>query len=1040
MDEPRQEAELERAIGARGRELLAALRAGGGDGRRRDALTDRLTRWAMADAALKTQLFRFIDVLPALRSSEEIARHAREYLLRPGLPLPPGMAAALRASAHSRALAALVARTARAATQQMARRFIAGANAHEALQTIRRLHQAGLAYTVDILGEAVTSEAEAQAYQARYLELLAALGTAAAARESGAGAGHPGESLPPPPPRFEDSPPVNVSLKLSALYSRFDPLDAEGTVAAVKERLRPLMAEARRLGAYLHVDMEQYAYKDVTLRIFREVLMEPELRDWPHTGIVIQAYLRDAERDLHDLAAWARARGTPVWVRLVKGAYWDYETVIAAQHGWPVPVFTHKWETDANFERLTGYLLAHREWLRPAIASHNVRSVAHALALAEQLGLPPGGVEYQVLYGMGDRLGEALARQGERVRVYVPYGELLPGMAYLVRRLLENTSNESFLRHSLVENQPAETLLRNPAAVAPQGRPREEGRGGGRRRAQRVIPGTPLAGRAGGAAPAAAPPRQERRPRAPREAFVNEPETDFARAENRERLREALGRVRGQFGRDYPLVVDGRRVRTERTLARPNPSRHAEVVGRVCLAGPAEVEAAVVAAREAFPRWRDTPARERSALLFRAADVLRRQRFELAAWEILEVGKPWREADADVAEAIDFLEYYGREMERLAPARRRDLPGERNEYFYEGRGVAAVIAPWNFPLAILTGMTAAALVAGNTVVMKPAEQSSGVAYRLMEAFQEAGVPPGVLHYLPGRGEEAGAALVTHPDVSLIAFTGSKEVGLALQLEAARVRPGQRDIKRVVAELGGKNAILIDSDADLDEAVPGVIASGFGFQGQKCSACSRVIVLEDCYDAFVSRLVEAVRSLRVGPAEDPGTAVGPLVDAEARDRVQRYLSLGREEGTLLAQVDPGPWANEGYFVAPTLFADVSPQACLAQEEIFGPVLAVMKARDFTEALQVANSTLYALTGGLYSRSPAHIARARREFHAGNLYINRKITGARVDLQPFGGYRLSGIGSKAGGPDYLTQFLVPRTLTESTLRRGFAAEEG
>ncbi|MBI3947728.1 MAG: proline dehydrogenase family protein, partial [Armatimonadetes bacterium] len=425
------DSEAEEATRARGHALLAVLRAAGGETLRRDAVTDRVTRWAMGDEALKTQLFRFIDVLPALRASRDVARHLGEYLLRPEVRLPPGAGALLRAGTRSGAAAALLARSARVGAHQMARRFIAGSNVREAAATIVRLRGRGIGFTMDILGEAVTSESEAEVYQGQYLGLLAGLSEAARRWKR---VSVVDEAPWGPVPR------VNVSLKLSSLYSQFDPLDADGTVAAVKARLRPILAQARQLGAYVHIDTEHYATKEITLRIFREILMEEDFRDWSDTGIVVQAYLREAGRDLEELREWAERRGAPVWVRLVKGAYWDYETVIAAQRGWPVPVFTRKPETDASFERLTRFLLENWRLLRPAIASHNVRSMAHALALAHHLGLPRRTVEYQVLYGMGDRLALALAEGEERVRVYVPYGELIPGMAYLVRRLLENTS------------------------------------------------------------------------------------------------------------------------------------------------------------------------------------------------------------------------------------------------------------------------------------------------------------------------------------------------------------------------------------------------------------------------------------------------------------------------------------------------------------------------------------------------------------------------------------------------------------------------
>ena len=410
---------------------------------------------------------------------------------------------------------------------------------------------------------------------------------------------------------------------------------------------------------------------------------------------------------------------------------------------------------------------------------------------------------------------------------------------------------------------------------------------------------------------------------------------------------------------------------------------------------------------------------------------------ELAAWQVLEAGKPWDQAHADVAEAIDFFEYYAREMRRLAhPQPVGQAAGEFNHYGYEPRGVAVVIAPWNFPLAISAGMCAAALVAGNTVVYKPSGFTAVIGHHLLEIIQEAGVPAGVFNYLPGRGSIVGDRLVDSPLVSLIGFTGSLEVGLRIIERAAKVHPGQAHVKRTVCEMGGKNAIIVDDDADLDEAVPAVLHSAFGYQGQKCSACSRLIVLEAVYDRFMRRLVEAARSLRVGPAEDPACFMGPVIDGSARRTILDYIEIGKREGRLLYQ-SPVP-AGEGFYVPLTIVEGVRPEHRIAQEEVFGPVLAVMRAADFDQALTWANSTRFALTGGVFSRSPRHLDRARCEFRVGNLYLNRGITGALVDRQPFGGSRLSGGGTKAGGPDYLLHFMDPCAVTENTLRRGFTPE--
>jgi RHH-type proline utilization regulon transcriptional repressor/proline dehydrogenase/delta 1-pyrroline-5-carboxylate dehydrogenase len=995
--------ELESLTHDYGREIFARLRRDGPFPLTPAWLDERLMGWTMAEPAVKVQLFRFIDCLPLLRSPADITRHLREYFGEAGPHVPRWINAGLRLLPERGRLGGLLARTASWSAERMARRFIAGSDLPETLRAVGRLRRQSLGFTVDLLGEAVITEAESKHYQGEYLHLVEGLSRAV-------------NSWPAVDLIDRDErgplPRVNVSVKFSSLYSQFDPIDPDGTSRVVLERLRPILRMARENHCFVNIDMEQYAFKDLTMHIFRAVLDEAEFRDWPDVGIAVQAYLRDTEGDLLALADWARQRGTPVWVRLVKGAYWDYETVVAAQQDWPVPVFTRKWESDASYEKLTRFLMERPESFRVALGSHNVRSLAHGLALAQTLGLPEHGYEIQMLYGMADEIKQALVSLGRRVRVYTPYGKLLPGMAYLVRRLLENTANESFLRASFTENVPEDQLLMNPLqkSVVRSPSPVAEGNGQGT-----TDHGLRTTGRS-----------------------TNEPLTDFAKEEARQKMQAALQQVAAQLGRTYPPVIGGETVATEALIDSINPSHVAQVVGRCGRATVAQAGRAVAVAKAAFPAWRDTEPAKRADTLFRAAAVMRRRRFELAAWEVYECGKPWREADADVAEAIDFCDYYGREMLRLAEPKHTDVPGEENVHFYEPRGVTVVIAPWNFPLAILCGMTTAALVTGNPVIMKPAEQSSVVGAKLMEVFQEVGLPPGVVSYLPGVGEEIGPTLTNHPDVAMIAFTGSRGVGLHINHEASATPPGQDHVKRILAEMGGKNAIIVDEDADLDEAVHGVVHSAFDYAGQKCSACSRAVVLEPIYDQFLARLVEATRSLKVAPAEDPGCAVPPVIDAEAQRRILGYVEKGKAESRLVVAGDVGVLADEGHFVGPHVFADVAPSAVIAQEEIFGPVLAVIKARDLTHALEIANGTPYALTGGLYTRSPQSIVRVKREFRVGNLYINRKITGALVERQPFGGFKLSGIGSKAGGPDYLLQFVLPRTITENTLRRGFAPE--
>jgi RHH-type proline utilization regulon transcriptional repressor/proline dehydrogenase/delta 1-pyrroline-5-carboxylate dehydrogenase len=551
-----------------------------------------------------------------------------------------------------------------------------------------------------------------------------------------------------------------------------------------------------------------------------------------------------------------------------------------------------------------------------------------------------------------------------------------------------------------------------------------------------------LADPAGASLPAATLPArhyQNSDPEEPVSMFKNASNTNFASHQSRRKMLGAIEYVRGERGRTYPLVIDGQTVSTKAWFDSVNPASPHEVIGQVAQATAADIDKAVSAARKAFHQWRGVRAADRADLLRKAADRIEMRRFELAATMILEVGKPWREADADVTEAVDHWRYYADQIQRIeARPRLRNLPGEDNMLTYSPKGVCAVISPWAFPVAILSGMTSAALAAGNTVVMKPARQASVVAAKLVEILSDVGIPPGVVNFVPGPGVTIGQHLVEHGDVNLVAFTGSHPVGTGVIQAGARVRPGQAFIKKLIVEMGGKNAIIVDDDADLDGAVQATIESAFAFAGQKCSSCSRLIVLDGVYDALMDRLREAAESIPIGPADAPATITGPVIDAEARKRVNDYIDLAGTEGRVLLQAALPAECKEGFFVAPTIIVDVKPDARIAQEEIFGPVLVVMRANDFDHALQIANDSRYALTGGLFSRSPAHIDRARRELAVGNLYINRRVTGSQVDAQPFGGFKLSGTGVKAGSPDYLLHFMDAKCITENTLRSGLVPD--
>jgi 1-pyrroline-5-carboxylate dehydrogenase len=508
--------------------------------------------------------------------------------------------------------------------------------------------------------------------------------------------------------------------------------------------------------------------------------------------------------------------------------------------------------------------------------------------------------------------------------------------------------------------------------------------------------------------------------------FRNEPIRDFSDPADRRSLEEALVRVRATLGRRWPLVIDGRKVQGAKTIASLNPAHPEEVAGEVDEATAEQVSQALDAAAAAFASWKTTAVQERADFLFRAAARIRETKDDWNALLVLEVGKPWIEADADTAEAIDFLEYYAREALRLAePPPLTPIAGERNHLTYLPLGVGVVLPPWNFAFAIMAGMTSAAIVTGNTAILKPSPDAAVIAAQFVDLMHELGLPPGVINFVPGDGPTVGEALVTDKRTRFVSFTGSKGVGLRINELAAKTPPGQRWIKRVIAEMGGKDAIVVADDADLDAAVAGVVAAAFGFSGQKCSACSRAIVDTKLYSAFVDKLVRATEALAAGDPATFGVSVGPVINRKAVDKILGYVEVGRGEGRLLTGGKQA--AGPGYLIEPTIFADVDPRARIAQEEVFGPFLAVIEARDFDHALEVANDTDFGLTGAVYSRSEERLARAEREFFVGNLYLNRKCTGALVGGQPFGGFNMSGTDSKAGGHDYLLLFVQGQSVS-------------
>ena len=944
--------------------------------------SDQLMLWAMKDPSFKTQLFRFVDAFPMLKTPADVHACLVDYLGQSGMTLPPTMEIGLKASGLAKGL---LAKTVTSRIKALAANFIGGENASDAMPKLRKLWDAGVAFSVDLLGEACVSDQEALAYQRRYLELLDILPQQT-------------DTWPEMPRLDRDHlgpiPRANVSIKISSLNARVDPIDFEGTLQRLGDALHPILEAAGRRNVLVNFDMEQFALKDLTLELFRRLAGEI---DFP-AGLAIQSYLRSADDDAGRIIAWAKHSGRQVTVRLIKGAYWDYEVAQAEQMGWPMPVWTDKHETDACFERLTSRFVdaaprsATDGGVKLALGSHNVRSITHALALLEQRGLPDAAVEVQVLHGMADSLKVAMLQRGLRVREYVPLGQMVPGMAYLVRRLLENTSNESWLRAGFFENASEDELLAPPAKQ----------------------PGTLLTRDT--QKPDVAPERHGLSPAVEGldddRPFFNEPTRDFSCKRYRDRFQEGV--------------------------------RRAVVPWATMVDSIEYVKETVDRAVAAFPAWRDQQPIARARMLIHAANELHRRREELSAVMLREAGKTWREADADVCEAIDFCRFYARNAVALfQPRRLGRFVGEFNEIRYQPRGVAAVISPWNFPLAIPAGMTLAALATGNTAILKPAPQTPGIARLLCEILWQSGVPRDVLQFLPGPGHTIGAALVRDPRVALIAFTGSKAVGLDIVQAAGATSDEQDHIKKVVCEMGGKNAVIVDASADLDEAVLGVRQSAFGYSGQKCSAASRVIVLDAVHDAFLARLVESTRSLVIGDPADPATDIGPVIDDNAASKIRTYIEAGRREGRLELAMDVPDGLEDRVdkpFIGPHIFSGIKRYHRLAAEEVFGPVLSVMRASTFDKALELANATTYKLTGGVFSRRPSHLDAARREFRVGNLYLNRGITGALVGRQPFGGFGLSGTGTKAGGAEYLLHFVEPRCVTENTLRHGFAPDLG
>ena len=947
----------------------------------------------MSNQKLKTNLFRFIDVLPSLSNEQQFLSYFKEYFKDQEI--------GFIASGLGQLAPSLMVKNIKKQISQVAKMFITGSNNKEALKIISKNWENNLAFSMDILGEATLSEDEAESYFKKYFTLMDKLTEASKL--------WPKREL-LQKDSFGDLPSGNISIKASSLFSQIKVEAWEYSKEQIKNRLRPLFQKAVKNFIFINLDIEQYHYKDLFLEIFKELIMEEELKNYPHFGIVIQAYLKDSFKDLQDLTRFSEKRRQPITVRLVKGAYWDSEVLLAKQKNWPIPVYTKKEETDANFERCTKWLFENSSKIKIAIGSHNIRSIAYALALHEIH--PKAQLEFQTLYGMGDSLAKYLKEKNYCVRLYSTVGELIPGMSYLVRRLLENSANQSFILNSFVKNKSPEELLAPPKADLEKIQSSQAA-------LSKIIlkPNKPF--------------DQKKA-----ESFTNHPLLDFNRKESREQFQKALKVWKTSFPVEVPILLEGKAFKTSQIFKRENPAQWDQIVSHSFFAQKEQAEQAIQYTSSFFEKWRHSPAQNRISCLKKLARLMQKKEFELSALQVFEVGKTWGEAQADVAEAIDFCNYYALSYEQLIKRKKTDeVSGEESFSHFEAIGPSAVIAPWNFPLAILTGMTVAPLVCGNTVLIKPAEQSPLTAFQLAQLLLESGFPKQSFAFLPGKGEEIGDYLVRHPKVSLISFTGSFEVGSQIIKTVSQISKDQKDIKRCIVEMGGKNAIVIDNSSDLDEAIKGVLVSAFGFQGQKCSACSRVIVLEDIYENFIKRFLPAVKSLVIDNPENPHSSLGPLIDESSFKRIKNFIE--KENNQKLFEGSPKE-IDKAWFCPPIVYLTDEEDSALMQEELFAPVLAIFKVKNLDSAIKQTNKTRFGLTTAFYSRHPGHIEKFKSSVEVGNLYINRNCTGATVKRHPFGGRKMSGLGSKAGGPEYLKQFLHTKIVTENSMRRGFSPE--
>lgn len=956
----------------------------------RDFWTQKFLDASSQDPELKKQLFRLVDVLPSLGSYQEIWEHFHSYLKEYDLAtLFPEIGGIIRwgAKGTNSIKKRIISQAVRAGVSQMARQFIIAENIESATRKLTKLRKNGTKTTVDLLGEYALSIEDGNEYRDAYIKIISSLKSSASTSLSDAQIISDGAC---------------VSVKLSALYPHISQLNEGRSIAALVNQLTPIIEAAEKAKVSVYFDAEDTSYNGIIVRAFKELFCD-KFKHFSAPGLVIQAYLRSSYELAQDMIEYCRENQRKIGIRLVKGAYWDKELASALEKNWDAKVYLSKKSTDDNYNDITNLLLANTKHIYPAFGSHNVKTLLYAVNKANGLGIAPDSYELQTLFGMAPEIGQAFQEKGLNVRIYTPVGATIPGMGYLVRRLLENSSNQSFLKQFNDQNAEFDGKTTESEISESDGGARVEEREIVKRHefeAQFFIP------------------------------FTNASPVDFSKPQNAPKYQQKIASVCQSLASNPPTVrpsIRGAEVNTSYKIESIAPATE-ECLANIYLAEQQDFKAAYQKLHGS--KCADLASRIEDAK--KLAQIIEKNRVELTAIICAEVGKSYEDADYEVCEAIDFCNFYAQQASSLASRATSILPGENCSIAYVPRGLTLVIAPWNFPLAILTGMTIAALLAGNPVIIKPAEQASLIGSYLTKYLSELPSFSSMIAFLPAIGEVVGNSI--DGNVKTIAFTGSKEVGYKL-MQASAADSSQEPI-RVIAELGGKNAMILDSDADLDDAIPAIVKSAFGFAGQKCSALSRLIVHRDKLEIILNNLEKATKELFIGNTIEPHVNLGPVIDNDSHDRIKKFI-----DETSFKQVARSlELPEKGYFISPKIYY-VPPEhlECdLWSNELFAPILAVTTYTSFDEAISIANNSRYALTGGLFSRNDQHIALFKEKYDAGNLYINRTITGSIVSRQPFGGHKCSGVGTKAGGENYLLQFTNAKVIAENTIRKGFTPE--